>query len=281
VSASLTPPTVPPPCGDGAPDDQSDVEEGTGMTGAPAIELEGVSFAYDGTPVVEDATFALGARDFVSIVGPNGGGKTTLLKLVLGLLRPTAGRVRIFGTTPHKARTRIGYLPQHATLDPLFPVSVLDVVLMGRLGRAHPIGRFGRGDRGKALAALDEVSVADLRARSFAALSGGQRQRVLIARALASEPDLLLLDEPTASLDAAVEEEFYELLRRLNEHLGVVLVSHDLGFVSHYVRRVVCVKRRVAVHPTSEVTGEMIREVYGMDVRMVRHDHGPAGEALR
>ena len=249
------------------------------MTDAPAIELDRVSFAYDSATVLEDATFALDARDFVSIVGPNGGGKTTLLKLVLGLLHPTAGRVRVFGTTPREARPRIGYLPQHATLDPLFPVSVLDVVLMGRLTRGNPIGPFRRGDRGKALAALAEVSMADLRARPFAALSGGQRQRVLIARALASEPDLLLLDEPTASLDVAVEGEFYEMLRRLNERLGVVLVSHDLGFVSHYVRRVVCVKRKVAVHPTSEVTGEMIREVYGMDVRMVRHDHGLAEEA--
>ena len=249
------------------------------MTNAPAIELDRVSFAYDGAAVLEDVTLSLDARDFASIVGPNGGGKTTLLKLFLGLLRPTAGRVRVFGTTPQDARPRIGYLPQHATLDPLFPVSVLDVVLMGRLARAWPIGPFRARDRGKALDALAEVGLAPLRARPFAALSGGQRQRVLIARALSSEPDLLLLDEPTASLDVAVESDFYELLKRLNERLGVVLVSHDLGFVSHYVRRVVCVKRTVAVHPTSEVTGELIREVYGMDVRMVRHDHGSAGES--
>jgi zinc transport system ATP-binding protein len=245
---------------------------------APAIALDGVRFSYDGATVLEDVTLEIAPRDFVSIVGPNGGGKTTLLKLVLGLLAPAAGRVRVFGQEPAVARRRIGYLPQYASLDPRFPVSVLDVVLMGRLAPGRPLGFFRRADREIALAALADVTLADLRARPFAALSGGQRQRVLIARALASEPDLLLLDEPTASLDVAVEGEFHELLARLAERLGVVLVSHDLGFVSRYVRTVVCVKRKVWVHPTSELTGDLIREVYGTDVRMVRHDrHGCEG----
>jgi zinc transport system ATP-binding protein len=244
----------------------------------PAIALDGVRFAYDGEAVLEDVTLAIAPRDFVSVVGPNGGGKTTLLRLILGLLSPSVGTVRVFGLPPAAARTRIGYLSQHASLDPKFPVTVLDVALMGRLAPGRPLGFFGRAERGKALAALDDVGLADLRARPFASLSGGQRQRVLIARALAAEPDLLLLDEPTASLDAAVEEEFHEMLARLAERRTVVLVSHDLGFVSRYVRTVVCVKRRAWVHPTSELTGDLIREVYGTDVRMVRHDrHGREG----
>ncbi len=243
------------------------------MADVPAVALEGLSFAFpQGEPVLENVSLTVGPRDFVSVVGPNGGGKTTLLRLILGLLEPTRGTVRVFGRPPAAARRLIGYMPQHPQHDPHFPVSVRDVVLMGRLAAAHPRGPFGRADKEAAVRALGEVGLDDLRHRPFAELSGGQRQRVLIARALACEPRLLLLDEPTANLDLHVEGELYDLLKELNRRLAVVLVSHDLGFVSGYVRTVVCVKRRVMVHPTSEITGEIIREMYGADVRLVRHD---------
>lgn len=245
------------------------------MTDAmPAILTTGLSFAYPGhEPVLENVDLRLDEGDFVSLVGPNGGGKTTLLRLLLGLLEPTHGRVEIFGQPPSTARRQIGYLPQHAGHDQRFPVSVQDVVLLGRLSGSVPRGPFRRADKSAAAEALAEVGLADLRRRPFAELSGGQRQRVLIARALACAPRLLLLDEPTASLDAHVEEEFHALLEELNRRLTVVLVSHDLGFVARYVRTVVCVKRRVIVHPTSAITGEIINEIYGGEVRMVRHDH--------
>jgi zinc transport system ATP-binding protein len=240
----------------------------------PAVVTSGLTFSFPGSPpVIENAELRLADGDFVSLVGPNGGGKTTLLRLMLGLLEPQRGSIRIFGLPPAAARRQIGYLPQHARHDPRFPVSAQDVVLMGRLSGGAPRGPFRAVDRDAAAAALAEVGLADLRRRSFAELSGGQRQRVLIARALACAPRLLLLDEPTASLDAHVEEEFHALLQRLNRRLTVILVSHDLGFVARYVRTVVCVKRRVVVHPTSEITGEMINEIYGGEVRMVRHDH--------
>jgi zinc transport system ATP-binding protein len=243
------------------------------MPDAPVISLRNVSFAYDGGLVLEAVTLEIGPRDFVSVVGPNGGGKTTLLKLVLGLLEPARGQVRVFGLPPREACGRIGYMPQHAQMDPWFPATVADVVLMGRLGRAKTLGPYRRPEREAARRALEEVGLFDLRNRPFAALSGGQRQRTLIARALAAEPEILLLDEPTASLDVHMEGELYELLRRLNERLTVVIVSHDLGFVSQFVKSVVCVKRTVVIHPTSEITGEIIREIYGADVHMVRHDH--------
>jgi len=147
------------------------------------------------------------------------------------------------------------------------------VALMGRLRRAPLLGAWRRDDRAAGLAALDEVGLADRAGDHFAALSGGQKQRVLIARALAGGPDLLLLDEPTAGLDAHVEEDFYRLLQALNERLTIVMVSHDLGFVSGFVKSVVCVGRDVVVHPTSAVTGEVIADLYGRDVRLVRHDH--------
>jgi len=238
----------------------------------PLIEIEGVWFSYDGEVVLEDVNLTIGERDFVSVVGPNGGGKTTLLRLILGLLKPDRGRIRVFGLPPVEARGRIGYMPQYARFDPRFPVTVLDVVLMGRHSAGRIFGRFTRRDREIAREVLDQVGLADLADRPFSALSGGQRQRVLIARALACRPDLLLLDEPTANLDVVVEGQLYDLLSEISRHLTVILVSHELGFVSRFVKRVVCVAREVVVHPTSEITAEILNDLFGADMRMVRHD---------
>ncbi len=242
------------------------------MSKEAVIRLEGVDFSYDGMPVLEDVNLSVGELDFACIVGPNGGGKTTLIKLFLGLLRPTKGKVSVFGTPPEESRLRMGYMPQHALLDPLFPVRVIDVVLMGRMGITRKFGPYRKADKQAALDALREVEMQELSERKFSTLSGGQQQRTLIARALASNPEILLLDEPTASLDLQVECEVYEVLRELNERLTVVVASHDLGFVSRYVKSVICVKRTVVVHPTSAITGELIRELYGEDVCAVRHD---------
>lgn len=243
------------------------------MSPVDAVRVSHVSFSYDGTPVLEDVHFTIPERSFISIVGPNAGGKTTLLKLMLGLLRPSRGTIEILGMPPAKARTRIGYMPQHVQLDLQFPVTVLDVALMGRLGRRLPIGPYSRADRAGALEALRKLEMQDLAGWPFMALSGGQRQRVLIARALASEPQMLFLDEPTANVDMVVETEFFELLHEMSKTITVVVVSHDLGFVSQYVQSVVCVNRRVMVHPTASVTGEVIRDLYLSDVCMVRHHH--------
>ncbi len=248
------------------------------METQPVIELEKVSFSYEGITVLEDVDLIVREKDFLSIVGPNAGGKTTMMKIMLGLLKPSTGRVRIFGQPPAKTRSRIGYMPQHASLDPLFPVSVLDVVLMGRLGNGNRFGFFRKDDRDTAIAALKELEMDEFTRRSFSELSGGQQQRVLIARALASHPDLLLLDEPTSNIDMAVETELYEILKQLNETITIVLVTHDLGFVSHYVKNVACVNRRVVVHPTSEICGEMIHEIYGSHVHMIRHDDVTGGD---
>jgi len=236
------------------------------------IEVDNVSFSYGADLVLQDAGFKILEGDFVSVVGPNGGGKTTLLKLILGLLKPFSGSIRVFGSPPDKVRRRVGYIPQRALLDDHFPVTVWDVVLMGRL---RPFGAYRKADREAAAKSMAEVGLEGLGDRAFSELSGGQRQRVLIARALCSEPDLLLLDEPTANLDLKMEKDLYDLLRELNRRLTVFLVSHDLSFVSKTVETVVCVNRTVAVHPTSEMVGEAGEAIHGMlgePRRLVRHD---------
>ncbi|MBN2430627.1 MAG: ABC transporter ATP-binding protein [Acidobacteria bacterium] len=239
---------------------------------APAILMRGVTFAYNGANVLDGVDLAIPEQEFVSVVGPNGGGKTTLLKLILGLLQPGEGYIRVLGRSPREARNEIGYVPQHAALDAQFPVNVMDVALMGRLNKTRQFGPYSRGDKQAACRALDEVGMCDYSDRPFAALSGGQRQRVLIARAIAPEPRLLLMDEPAANLDVSVEENLFELLRHLNRRMTIVLVSHDIGFVSKHIGRVVCVNRRVMTHPTSELNGTLIKKLYGEGMRIIRHD---------
>lgn len=245
------------------------------MMSDAVIELRDVTFSYDGPPVVSNVTFAVPPRDFVCAIGPNGGGKTTLLRLMLGLIRPQRGTVRILSESPERARRRIGYMPQHAQLDPRFPVSVMDVVLMGRLGQAPLFGAYRRTDRVVAGRALEEVGLGHLSGRAFSDLSGGQRQRVLIARALACEPDILLLDEPTANLDPAVQDDLYALLRRLNERLTILIVSHDIGFVSVHFKTVICVNRTVHMHATGELTHRAVADMYGREVRLLHHMGAP------
>lgn len=241
-------------------------------TGEPVVCFKGVSFRYGRTLVIEDADFDIYAGESVCVVGPNGGGKSTLLKLMLGLLKPDEGAIHVFGKSATAGRSRVGYVPQHIEFDPLFPVTALDVALMGRLS-GSTFGFVSRADRIAAYEALEKMGLAEKAKAPFASLSGGQRQAVLIARALVAKADLLLLDEPTAHVDVAAEERLMRSLKALEDSLTVITVSHDLAFVSRSVPKVVCVNRCVHVHPTSELNSERIRQLYGHDVRMVQHDH--------
>ncbi len=240
-----------------------------------ALQLDNLSFAYGRTEIFAGASLNVRPGQFACIVGPNGGGKTTLLKLVLGLLKPDAGSIRVLGKVPAKARSRVGYVPQHLMFDTQFPMTVMDVALMGRLGSTRWIGPYRRKDRRAVRDALARVDLAGLAGEQFGALSGGQRQRVLIARCLGAKPKLLLLDEPTANLDAEAERSFLELLQRLNrdEGLTILLVSHDVGFVTEMVSTVICVNHQISVHPTAALTGETISTLYNQDVRLVHHRH--------
>ena len=218
-----------------------------------AIEVSNLCFGYEEREVLHNIDLRIPERDFAIVVGPNGGGKTTLLKLLLGLLRPRYGTVRIFGEEPAALRRSIGYVPQSLSFDRRFPVSVMDIVLMGRIER-HFWGGYSRQDRLVAMEALEEVGLADTAGRHFAALSGGQRQRVLIAQALASQPKLLLLDEPGANLDTPGVHTIYQLLKRLNERLTVVMVSHNLSLVESFAQHVICVNHTADMHSIDEVS---------------------------
>lgn len=257
------------------------------MNDPTPIVLEGVTFAYPTTtgsanPAVVDVDLRVEPTDFVGIIGPNGGGKTTLLMLMLGLLKPQRGRIAVFGGSPTGApagaRAQIGYVSQRATLDLTTPATVLEVVLTGRLRHAGWGFRYGGADVDAAIAALRLTETNTLTSRPIAALSGGQRQRVLIARALAADAQLLLLDEPMSGVDEPMQQGLTELLHRLNQRIPIVVVSHDVGFVSQHVKHVVCVNRRVTQHRTEHVTEETIAEMYHGPTRAVRHDEDcPSG----
>ena len=237
------------------------------------IEIKDLDFSYENnTPVLENVNLTFCELESACIVGPNGGGKSTLLYLLLGLLKPTRGSITVFGKTPLEARSQIGYMPQYIQLDQEFPICVSEVVLMGRL-RDGFWGRYSREDRRVAQEAMEEMAVAPLAKRQFSELSGGQRQRVLIARALTCDPRLLLLDEPTANIDPGMQEQFYEILYKLNQRMSILTVSHDLGFVSNKINSVICVNRGVQVHPTNQLDGNMITDIYGYDVSLIRHDY--------
>ena len=243
------------------------------MPDSPVIEISNVYFSYNGFHVLEDVNVSIREKDFACIVGPNGGGKTTLLKLMLGLIRPDSGSVRVLGRSPRRARHWIGYMPQHIAVDPQFPVSVGEVVLMGRLGSGRLAGPYRGQDRDAAREALEEVGLPGLENRPFSDLSGGQRQRVLIARALVSRPELLLLDEPTLNLDIRGEDQLHEMLTRLNEKLTLVLVSHNPWFVSRGVTNVVCINKTCRIHPTSQVTDDVLKQMYRGDMQVINHSH--------
>lgn len=237
-----------------------------------AIRVRDLSFAYEDRQVLTDVALDVWPFDSVCVVGPNGGGKTTLMKLIIGQLTPDSGEVLVFGKKPEQNRTLIGYVPQYAVYDRQFPISVKEVVCMGRLGNSLT-GRYTAEDWDRTMHALEEVDLARSADQSFSALSGGQRQRVLIARALASGGQILILDEPTANIDQESESHFFALLQELNQRMTILMVTHDVGFASKFFKRIACVNRRVVIHPTSELTGDLIKEMYGGDLRMIRHDH--------
>ena len=246
------------------------------------IRVDEVSFSYTSKEdVLADITFSVHPGDYLGIVGPNGGGKTTLLKIMLGLLKPTKGTVRLFGEDIEKFSDwqRIGYVPQKATaFDPNFPATVEDVVMMGTYGRLGLFRYPGAGEQKRLNEVLVQVEMDRFRGERIGNLSGGQQQRVFIARALAGNPDIIFLDEPTVGVDAKARNQFYALLQRLNKELGLtlVLVSHELDVISREVTEVLCVNTKLVCYSTPEELGRegTLEKLYGEEFRYIPHMHG-------
>lgn len=236
--------------------------------GSLVIDLQDVSFAYADRNVLADVSLQVRAGDFMAVIGPNGGGKTTLIKLILGLLSPRSGRVQVLGQDPRVVRPAVGYVPQHAQVQPSFPITVLDVALLGlrRAGgllswRGWP--GYGRAEKQKAMDILHMVDMADLSARRFDALSGGQKQRVLVARALVSDPALLLFDEPTSNIDPQGKVCLFDLLSALSSSITIVMVSHDLISASTRITSVAAVNQTLIQNQSRELTPTMLQLIYG------------------
>jgi len=237
------------------------------------VSIKGLWICRAEHAVLEDINLELVAGDFLGLIGPNGGGKSTQLKTILGLIKPDRGSIALFGLPPAAARSRVGYMPQKTVFDRSFPVNVLDVVLMGRYSRRGLMHRYGSEDRQAALKALGAVGMQDRAMREIGALSGGEQQRVFVARSLVSDPELLLLDEPTAGVDSAQQTEFYDLLCHLNRDLGIaiVLVSHDVTAISKYVNKIACLNQRLYYHDSKELCNDDIEKAYGCPVEMIAH----------
>lgn len=245
-----------------------------------AISIQDLWVSYNGTAALEEVNLEIETGKYVGVLGPNGAGKSTLLKVILGLIAPTRGQVRVFGEVPQKLRRRgevVGYLPQRPLGNPHFPVSVLDVVLMGRYGRVGLLRQPGSHDREIALLNLERVGIPHLAARAIGEISGGEQQRVFIARALCVEPRLLVLDEPTVSLDACAQDDLYELVHRLKEEMSltVLMVSHDIGGVARHVDDIVCINRRIHVHQAPPIGRLPLESAFGCSVEYLFHGEIP------
>ncbi|MFH1393840.1 MAG: ABC transporter ATP-binding protein [Candidatus Micrarchaeota archaeon] len=236
-----------------------------------AIEMSGVCFSYDEQPALHDINLSIEKRDLVGIIGPNGGGKTTLFRIILGLLKPAKGVVKVFGKSPKEARDKVGYVPQVATFNRDFPITVLEVTLMGRLGKRGFGSWFTKEDREDAMDALDKVGMLPQSNRQISQLSGGQLQRVLVARALVKKPELLLLDEPLSSIDPEAQKNFYELLNKLKQDMAIVIITHDITAASFYIEKIACLNVKLYYHGKTKEGVKFIEKTYQCPIELIAH----------
>jgi zinc transport system ATP-binding protein len=245
----------------------------------PFVELEGVGVSYGEVCVLDGINLTVEPGDFLGIIGPNGSGKTTLLRVMLGLLEPQEGSVRLFGQPPSAFREwrRLGYVPQRAALDPALPVTVGEVVATGLVASLGLFQRIGTRERARVKDALARVGMEGHARARIGVLSTGQQQRVLIARALVSDPELIILDEPTGGVDPEAQTTFYAMLQHLSREREVtlILVSHDIGVVAKEVNKLACLNRRLIFHgrPGDFLSDAALTALYGPAVRIVSHDH--------
>lgn len=257
-------------------DPLSEKKSGARCMPAPVVHVQDVAFSYNGRHLVlENVNLQVQKGEFLAVLGPNGGGKTTLLKLLLGILSPLKGTISVLGATPGHAPRAVGYVPQHINIHTEFPIAVQDVVLLGRLPHRNRRRAFSAADHQAARQALEQVGIWELRNKRIGQLSGGQRQRVFIARALANAPELLFLDEPTASVDREFQTVLYNLLKDLNKTMTIIVVSHDLSVLSSHAKSVACVNRTLYYHDQAEFTQNMLDATYHCPVELVVHGTVP------
>jgi zinc transport system ATP-binding protein len=239
---------------------------------ARLLEIQSLSASYDNNIVLEDINFAVNENDFIGVIGPNGGGKTTLLKVILGLLKPVKGRIEFNGSL--STSNGIGYLPQISTGDANYPVTVTDVILSGMMIRKRILSRMSSADKRRAAEIVEELGLSGMNKSSLSELSGGQLQRVFLGRAIIGDPKLLLLDEPGNFVDSSFEKDFYEKLKELNNRMAILMVSHDIGMISSHVKSYACVNRSLHYHSSSEITNEQLL-AYGCPIQLITHGEVP------
>ena len=234
-----------------------------------AVEINDMSIKFNEQLILKDINFSIGEKDFVAIIGPNGGGKSTLLKVILGILTPDTGDVKVFGKEPKKVRNLMGYLPQNLQFDHDFPINVFETVLTGRY---HGLFKgYTKKDDEAVLQALKDVEMDKFKDRQISKLSGGQMQRVFIARAIVREPKLLIMDEPMASIDPEMQNSFYKLMSRLKNNMAIVLVSHDVGAVSTHVDKIACLNQELFYHGPVEDAADGLEEIYHCPIELISH----------
>ena len=235
----------------------------------PIIEIKNLSAGYDGRTVLHDVNLSIYERDFLGIIGPNGGGKTTLIKCILGLLKPTGGEIRF--NVPEKNQFFLGYLPQYSTIDRKFPISVEEVILSGLSIQKSLTSRFTPEQKEKGKQIISRMGLEGLEHRSIGQLSGGQLQRALLGRAIISDPAVLILDEPSTYIDKRFEARLYELLAEINKECAIILVSHDIGTVLQQVKSIACVNETLDYHPDTGVTTEWLERNFNCPIELLGH----------
>ena len=239
---------------------------------AVLFEINSLSASYGAGLVLEDVNLIVRENDFIGVIGPNGGGKTTLLKIILGTLKPVSGKLTFINEL--LKATSIGYLPQISTGDLYYPVTVTDIILSGLMIRKAVISRMSSDDRKRAGAVIDELGLKEMAGSSLSELSGGQLQRVFLGRAIIGDPRLLLLDEPGNFVDSSFESDFYEKLKELNSRMAIMMVSHDVGIISSHIKSFACVNRRLHYHPSHEITNDDLL-AYGCPIQLITHGEVP------
>jgi zinc transport system ATP-binding protein len=229
-----------------------------------AVQINNLNVSYNNLKVLEDINLTVAENDFIGIIGPNGGGKTTLLKALTGIIEPDSGSIKVFGKSISEENGLVGYVPQFSSFENTFPISVYNVVRMGMIHKRQY-------ETSKIDEILKSVELFDIKNKLIGELSGGQKQRVLIARALVSKPKVLLLDEPTSSIDPKTGKSVYGLLNKLNETTTIILVSHDIGAISSYVKKIACLNKTLVFHDSKEITNEMLEETYQCPVDLIAH----------